>query len=570
MQFIIKKRDELSRIGELIINSKRVATPNILFVNTSRLKAPVFTDIIISNTDLKTKNPVLKVTDKKLPDEFLEIEEKHHFEFKKDVIIIKYAKQLFERPKKFVDFVVNLRKKAGPEKTIFAPGIAVPSNLALLTYISLDLFDSSRAIIAARNNTMFFSDGEYKTNDLTELPCNCPVCTSKKNSSELTFEDILDHNYYTLFNELKQVRNMINAGNLRNYVEKRVQTNPLYATILRLLDIQHYDYLEENTPVTSNKTIYATCKESFNRPEIKRFQKRVINRYKKPNSAKILLLLPCSAKKPYSFSKTHKFFRKKIFETSNPDAIHELIITSPLGLVPRELELVYPASNYDIPVTGIWDEDEKKMIKTMLSKYLSKNKYEKIIIHLPTELTDFIKEVIKKPVISCVDRPTSDESLENLYSLLEENVSNFKKVKRKERQTENITCIASYQFGLTGKALLENTKITGRYPTLKIMENNKQLGMLIEDRGFISLTMYGAEKISDHCEYKVEISDDFKPKGSILAPGIIKADENIRIGDEVLIFRKNKLVGVGVACMNGKDMKKLMYGEAIKTRHIAI
>ena len=82
--------------------------------------------------------------------------------------------------------------------------------------------------------------------------------------------------------------------------------------------------------------------------------------------------------------------------------------------------------------------------------------------------------------------------------------------------------------------------------------------------------MHGAEKISNYCEYKVEISDDFKPKGSILAPGIIEADENIRIGDEVLIFRKNKLVGVGVACMNGKDMEELLYGEAIKTRHIAI
>ena len=40
-----------------------------------------------------------------------------------------------------------------------------------------------------------------------------------------------------------------------------------------------------------------------------------------------------------------------------------MIITSPLGLVPRELELIFPAQQYDIPVTGHWFEDELAMIK---------------------------------------------------------------------------------------------------------------------------------------------------------------------------------------------------------------
>jgi hypothetical protein len=35
MKFYVKKRDELSRIGEIIIDDKKVITPNILTVNTS-------------------------------------------------------------------------------------------------------------------------------------------------------------------------------------------------------------------------------------------------------------------------------------------------------------------------------------------------------------------------------------------------------------------------------------------------------------------------------------------------------------------------------------------------------
>ena len=40
------------------------------------------------------------------------------------------------------------------------------------------------------------------------------------------------------------------------------------------------------------------------------------------------------------------------------DAVHQVIVTAPLGLVPRELEEIWPAANYDIPVTGEWDADE--------------------------------------------------------------------------------------------------------------------------------------------------------------------------------------------------------------------
>ncbi len=567
MQFNVKKRDELARIGELLIDDKRVVTPNILSINTNRFKAFDKTDIILSNNEIKTDKPVFKFSQTPL-----KIDEKnfYHIDEETGIVIVEYASQLFEKSKNFVDLIINLRKKIGSEKIIYTPAIAVPSNLALLCYMGIDLFDTTSAITAARNKTMFFADGEYKTENLLELPCNCPICNNiNKKPLELSFEDILNHNYYMFFNELKQVRNIIKTGNLRNYIEKKVQTNPLYITILRNLDTNYYEFLEEQTPVVSNKTIFAICKESFNRSEIKRFQERVLNRYCKPSCAKILLLLPCSAKKPYSFSKTHKFLKRTILETSNPDIIHELIVTSPLGLVPRELELVYPAANYDIPVTGVWDEDEKKMIKTLLSQYLSKNKYEKIIVHLPVEITSFIKDVIKKPIITCINHPTSDESLEKLKNTLQENILGFEKIGKAEKIRQTLESIACYQFGNNlGKKLLENTNISGRYPDLKIIEKSIQLGTLTKDRGFISLTLAGAKKIESFEKYWVEIGDDFKPKGSILAPGVLNADTNIRVGDEVLVFRKKSLIGVGVAVMNGLDMKKNTFGEAVKIRHI--
>ena len=99
------------------------------------------------------------------------------------------------------------------------------------------------------------------------------------------------------------------------------------------------------------------------------------------------------------------------------------------------------------------------------------------------------------------------------------------------------------------------------------MHNNKQLGMLTKERGLISLTLNGAGRIANLEKYWVEIFDDFTLEGSVFAPGVKDADELIREGDEVCILQSKKLCAVGVAKMNGNEMKKSTHGEAIKVRH---
>ena len=91
--------------------------------------------------------------------------------------------------------------------------------------------------------------------------------------------------------------------------------------------------------------------------------------------------------------------------------------------------------------------------------------------------------------------------------------------------------------------------------------------MLTEERGLLSLTMAGAERLLDAGQYYVEIYDDFTVKGSIFAPGIKNADRSIRIGDEVLVNKNKQLCGVGVALMNGAEMTQATQGESVKIRH---
>ena len=91
--------------------------------------------------------------------------------------------------------------------------------------------------------------------------------------------------------------------------------------------------------------------------------------------------------------------------------------------------------------------------------------------------------------------------------------------------------------------------------------------MITKERGLVSLTLAGAGKLFDSNKFWVDIYDDFEIIGSIFAPGVKNADEEIRIGDEVIVLKNERLVAVGVAQMNGEEMKNSNHGEAIKVRH---
>ena len=537
MKLKIKKMDCNSIIADLKIKNKNITIPNILSIQTDRINGYEDADIKIS-----------KKTD------FKEIE------------TLYYSFQDFQRPKKFVDLIITKKKE---NKIIYLPAIAEPNNLSLLIYLGINLFDTINAISSARKKIMFFPDGNKKVDELFENPCTCKTCSKlDKKVKDFTFNEILNHNYNVLFSELKNIKNHIYNKNLRSLIEKRVISSPHLTSILRYLDQNYYYFLEEKTPLISSNQILCTTQDSLSRPEIKRFQERLLKNYSKPKSAKILLLLPCSNKKPYSFSKSHSLFKNVIKSCKNPNIIHEVVITSPMGVVPRDLELIYPAANYDISVIGIWYEEEKYMINDIISNFVKSNHYDKVISHLKQDMNIFIEKVLKIDIKTCLDHPTSDKSLEKLKMEINKISDAYNIINYKDRIKEDMQSFASFFYKKISEKIFRNSYVKGKYPYYKIFNNNTQIGMLVKEKGMISFTLEGANILFDNKINNVKISNDFDLVGSVFAPGIIDSDKDIRIGDEVAVIKNNKLVANGTALMCGEDMKKLNYGEAVKIRHI--
>jgi len=479
---------------------------------------------------------------------------------KAEILVLGGAASLLRDPRGFVELIVQLRTGAGPNRVLYAPGLAFPSNLATLAYGGIDIVDSVAVLFEASRGRWLSADGSWPRDSINRPPCRCSACLSGDGKKALA-----EHNDVALWEEMELVRNSIRLGELREHVERRAVNNPWNTAVLRHLDLRHYSFQEMHFPVAGRR-LRAYSHHSLTRPEVVRFRRRVKERYLKPPSAKVLLLLPCSARKPYSVSKSHRLFREAIMSCGNPSAVHEVIVTSPIGLVPRELEMTYPAAHYDIPVTGDWSLDEVKIVRDDLQSFIEKNKYEKLIAHLDVE-RPFVEEVLRDVVYTCRGRATDDASMAALAGELRDAVGDMSFVRRHDRMLEDMTAFARFQFGPPGEELTKEVELRGRYPDVRLIRGGTQVAMLTE-RGLLSLTLDGGKVLSQKDSYCVEI-DDFVPQGSVFAVGVDGASEEIRIGDDVVVRHGGDVRAVGVAQMCSQEMIESERGEAVKVRHAA-
>jgi archaeosine synthase len=473
---------------------------------------------------------------------------------KADVYVLGSSGAL-KNPRDLVAAIVSVREKIAPDTALYAPAIATPANLGLLVYLGLDLLDSTRVLADGLLGRYHTRDGVWKAAELVELPCRCQSCREMAASGRNT-ELLIAHNLQKLEEELLAVREAIRSETIREYVERQVRVTPEQTTALRLLDQEH-QYLEKRTPQIRRSTFYANCAESLQRVEVTRFAERVIGRYKAPESD-VLLLLPCSAKKPYSFSRSHRLFAEAV--GGHRRYLHELILTSPLALVPRELEEAYPAASYDVPVTGRWDREERAWLTGCLQAYLKKNRYDRIVAHLDGELEAAVKDSGIEATFT--GGGTKGPDLDRLSATVAEACHGARRLP--DLRLLRYRAHADYYFGEGAGDLLLQGKIIvkGR----EIQDEKKRSLAATTPSGTIALSLAGAARLEALGRYIVKIGD-FLPKGSLLAPGVVDADEQIRPGDEVIIVGE-KAFGIGRAKMSGWEMKASRRGVAVEIRHI--
>lgn len=439
-----------------------------------------------------------------------------------DLVVVPHLGQVSD-PVLFVEFMMGVRRVY--DAVVYAPGCALPWRVAFYAYFGVDIVDT--AGVLPRPGEALTVDGP--------LPLEMDLRTA-------------------LGNEVALARHTVASGGLRELVERRVTVEPWMMAALRYSDLFMYPRMEYHYPVGSR--VNAASREALERPDVRRFRERVLSRYERPPYARVLLLLPCSAKKPYADSRTHRRINDVLRSVPGGGCVHRVVVTSPLGLVPEEIDIVPPASSYDIPVIGVWDENERRVIADSLEAYLERNRYEHVVNHASDDIPALTS---LSDTTTLKGHPLSEASLEGLRRTLAPLLEDAPSPGRRERRVWRYNAIARFQFG-TSLGIDEVRHHLQRDMLLsrgEVMAHASRSAIVLEPGGGRSLL---ASK--RHC---VGIGD-FELRGDIFAPGVVTTSGDFRVGDQVVVHHEGEVRALGTAVMTPAEMVEMGRGLAVRVR----
>ncbi len=439
-----------------------------------------------------------------------------------------------------LNIILSSKKGLNPSKPVHLFGAGHPMIFPVAVALGCDFFDSAAYAKYANDKRFLFSEGTEKLDDLTELPCSCPICSKytllelKKLDEKEKIREIAKHNLYISFTEIKKIRNAIRNGSLWELVERRANSNPYLLDALKVLEIgKNKLWLEQFEPVRKINALFYTGNHTIHRPLIYRCHNRLLNRY----SAlfKETVIFP-DGKKPY-----FRFYYKQIQDIFRKNNEINILIDAKIGPVPLELDEMYPYAQSIFP--KITDDETGKHVTKILEKFI-KNK--KIICWIGEKTLDKIKSAKSKTY-------------------------NFDKIR--------ISAISDIQFGkgagkelLKGKLKIVKSKKTGKIRNIYL--NNKHILSMRASDGMFSLKMNGASilhKIFKFPKLRVIVNKDatsfIKEGKSVFAKFVKDCDPELRPFDECLIVNeKDSLLAIGRCILNREEMLSFDYGVAVKTR----
>jgi archaeosine synthase len=480
-----------------------------------------------------------------------------------DVAVWHDAAGWASNPAKCVPAMLGAADQIGMGKVLWAPGVGRIFDYALWAYLGVDLIDASPLQLAAIRGEVLTTDGALTLADAAEIY-----------GGDWDEDRAWQHNLQAAEAELTKVRQSIRDGNLRALVERRCSVHPSSVALLRRFDQEH-KYLEFAAPVVHHAQMACMTVDSLWSPEVEGFRRRLRENYTPPAEADILVILPCSARKPYKLSKSHRYFARSLDDSGVRYRIHEVMVTSPLGLVPRELEDLFPANQYDVPVTGHWSRDEESIIREQLAALLEAHTYDHVVAHVPASTFTFLRDLLPDHTMHTAHgTPQSKDECDRMRNALRDirdaNKKPSSRVEWNERKRQDVLGLASFQFGAeAAAALCEGAHAHGRMPYLKLSNTDGQLAMTTPDRGILSLTLLGARKLAPFGVKQVQIQDfPIRKTGSLFAVGVTSATADVRPGDDVILMHGDDVRACGAAEMSGAEMTAMTRGIAVKMRHI--
>ncbi len=301
-----------------------------------------------------------------------------------------------------VDMIMAAKTNLPIERPLHLFGAGHPIMFSLAVALGCDLFDSASYALYARENRYMTEEGTWRLSELDYFPCQCPKCVRE------TPKEILDkplkeqemflaeHNLYACLGELRRIRQAIRDGLLWEHLEMRAHAHPALLNAMKNLK-KHKTFIEKQSPTAKRSGLFFFNSAALHRPEVVHYNERLSERFNQPPESRVLLLLSQSQTKPYHKSRE---FQKidcvlKRIEKDLPEKVHVCFYAAPFGVIPLELDEVYPLSQHDTAISD--DQPTLDYVAARVSDFVTQSHYESVVlVHDPLNWRNSIKKACQK------------------------------------------------------------------------------------------------------------------------------------------------------------------------------
>lgn len=505
---------------------------------------------------------------------------------------------LFDNLKNFrniLKVIVSFRNNVDNNLLYIASGKILPKYYPMLVYLGFDVIDATYLFILSCDNFYNIDEKLIPLYKMRFLPCSCKFCQSispemlqqKQNEENLVF--LYRHNLLSALSYMNKVKQYLTTEDFRELVEKSSLNDSYLTSMLKVLDREYFDTIRQYTPLYQKlKKISCPSELSFHRPDFHEFRQRVVNNFTPEKFTNLIVLFPCSAKKPYSSSKSHKKLMRILRDTAKSKfpKIQEFILTSPLGVIPRQLENIYPANSYDISVTGLWSEEEIQITSDMLIAFLSKYPNTiPIIAHVEENYRSIIERAQEHLQFNIYYTDTSlgvtnEKALISLEKMIEKFIGTFDVKeetpilsKKTSSETRKISAIIDYYFGknFSKEIITKNVKIIKhKNKDLQFVydkNTNKLIGKFRQSTGQFLLTIKAVENLLslDKINNVIIFNGECIKGSTLFRPGILEYGSDLQPNDLVVILNnsRDKVIGMGTMLVGTVFIKNSKTGRIV-------